>query len=258
MDFIVWDIVVLGISHICAYLFHFGLTDILMPYYRNAMFMLLAIDFCVIIILNTYRHVLRRGFWMEFRASLFQLFTLMGTYTFALFATHVSAEYSREVFFLTWIIYFIVSYCVRIFWKFLLQHKNDAQKPSLLILTNIEHLNEVSKKFFNGDYRSYKIKGLAILDCHWIGRNINGIPVCADNDTVLDYICREWVDEVLLDFFDTTVVSQNNLIENISKMGVIVHFVINDSAQTVPTKLMAEKIGEDVALTWGGKLCISC
>lgn len=71
LDFIVWDIVVLGISHICAYLFHFGLTDILMPYYRNAMFMLLAIDFCVIIILNTYRHVLRRGFWMEFRASLF-------------------------------------------------------------------------------------------------------------------------------------------------------------------------------------------
>lgn len=250
LDFMILDLTVLLVSVLASYLIRFGFTPYLDPYYRNSIFVLLLADFFVMICLDTYHNVLRRGYWREFVKLFFQVCALIGIFVVFLFTTHNIAEYSRMVFYLTIMFYSITSYLVRVLWKSILQNSHKSQKPSLLALTNNAQAEHTGRLMQSGIYKNYKIDGLVVLDCDRTGETIDGVQVKAASDTVLDYICREWVDEVFLDFVGYPK-EIANLIEKISEMGVVVHLKIPDESSVQHVKIMAEKIGDDTVLTWG-------
>ena len=74
----------------------------------------------------------------------------------------------------------------------------DINNRTLLIITNNGIAEDVVTKMKKNNYAGYNINGVAIIDEKREGDVISGIPVVADYDDVLKYVCREWVDEVFV------------------------------------------------------------
>ena len=96
------------------------------------------------------------------------------------------------------------------------------QKNALLILTSQSMLTAAAARIRNREYAKYRIDGIALLDGDHVGEQIEGIRIIANGDTVINYICRQWVDEVLIDLPSDERI-EDRLLETILLMGVTVH-----------------------------------
>ena len=59
------------------------------------------------------------------------------------------------------------------------------------------------QRMLSGPIQDFTITGIAFMDDSFKGDIFNGIPVIGNIDTVQDYLCREWVDEVFVKVTDT-------------------------------------------------------
>ena len=69
-----------------------------------------------------------------------------------------------------------------------------------------------------------------------------------DIDTVQDYLCREWVDEVFVKVTDTQPYPRK-LIDEIVTMGLTVHLSLGSVEQSLSGKKFVEKIGDYTVVT---------
>ena len=77
--------------------------------------------------------------------------------------------------------------------------------------------------------------------------SVSGVPVVAGIDNAADYICREWVDEVLLYYPGNTRAPQN-IVNECAEMGVTVHRVF-DLKNADRNKQFIEDIGRHTVIT---------
>ena len=87
-----------------------------------------------------------------------------------------------------------------------------------------------------------------ILDRDMTGETICGIPVVANEDTALEYVCREWIDEVFV-IPAAEHPLPRTLMDQISKTGVTVHLNLAKASEVVGKKQIVEKIGSYTVLT---------
>ena len=73
-----------------------------------------------------------------------------------------------------------------------------AEKRSLLIVTVSDIVDTVIDNIKNKNYGDYFVTGVCILDKKAKGRVIDGVTVVADEDDLVEYVCREWVDELFI------------------------------------------------------------
>ena len=74
-----------------------------------------------------------------------------------------------------------------------------------------------------------------------LNRNISGIKVVCDEGNVAEYICREWVDEVIVKVADAA--GFEPILRNIEESGVTIHLCVEQHANVTVRKQMVEKIG---------------
>ena len=48
------------------------------------------------------------------------------------------------------------------------------------------------------NYARYKIAGIAVIDKEMTGKYIDGVKVVANMENAAEYVCKEWIDEVLI------------------------------------------------------------
>ena len=138
-DFILWDLICLQAAFVLAYVIrHNNLQVYNNALYRNMGIFLMLFDCVVIFSNNTFKNVLKRGYYKEFVTTIKHTFTIIVLSTLYLFSVQRGVDYSRIVLYITWGLYLILSYGIRILWKyFLVQRMNVTEKKSLLlILTN--------------------------------------------------------------------------------------------------------------------------
>ena len=100
----------------------------------------------------------------------------------------------------TGILYIVISYIARIYWKkYLLTRGLEGKgKRSLLILTSKGMVEEVVQNILNKNYERFHIIGVSLMDADWAGKTINGVTIVTDQNGIAEYVCREWVDEVFI------------------------------------------------------------
>ena len=118
LDFILLDIVCLQIGFLLSYFIRNGFTvsSFTEVYQRMAVFMLLT-NIVLIILQETFKNVLKRGFYREFVITVKHVFLVELLSAMYLFVIKESENYSRFVLGITGLIYAILSYIVRIAWK---------------------------------------------------------------------------------------------------------------------------------------------
>ena len=249
-DFIILDLLCLQLAFILANVARHGFHN---PYQNElycsmAVFVMVA-DMAVIFFYETFSGVLKRGYYKEFTKTVKHSALVEGCAVIFLFSAKEGENYSRLALYLMWLFYVIFSYGVRIFWKFHLRHgRTSEQKNSLLIVTSTGVAEEVVKNIRDEETIAYTISGIVILDADWKGKFILGFPVVSDAQGCATYVCRHWVDEVLINPAPGGSYPQE-MVDNLTETGVTVHENLAKLSETRGRKQLVEKIGDYTVLT---------
>lgn len=249
-DFILLDLICLQAAFVIAYMTRMGINN---PYASKlycsmAVYLMLA-DMVTIFFEETFKDVLRRGYYKEFAAVIKHVAIVTMLAVFYLFATQTGEDYSRLVLGLTGILYVVISYEVRVVWKYILKHKILAErKKSLVIITTEKDAQSVVKEVLEETAIGYVVSGVVLLDGGKAGTEIFGIPVVANEKTAAVYICHNWVDEVLICVSADGFYSQQ-LLDDIAETGVIIHINLAKLPGLADRRQVVEKLGNTTVMT---------
>ena len=250
LDFIIWDMVSLQLAFVLAYAVSgHGFNPYAQALYRNiAVFMEMA-DLVVIFSLGTLKNVLKIGHYKEFIITLKHGVALGATTVFFLFALQEGQHFSRLALVLTFAIYIVLTYLVRELWKWILKRKMaEGDDRSLMLVVTEDIARSVVEDIKKNNYARYKIAGLVVIDRDLTGRSIANVPVIANKDTAAEYICREWIDEVLI-VISGVIPYPKELIEQFTETGVTIHLNLTQISNIPGKKQFVEKIGDYTVLT---------
>ena len=74
----------------------------------------------------------------------------------------------------------------------------DGEDRSLLLVVSADVVSAVVESMKEHNYARYKIAGIAVIDKEMTGKYIDGVKVVANMENAAEYVCKEWIDEVLI------------------------------------------------------------
>ena len=254
LDFSLLDLGCLLLTLIISYIARNGYNAGFRSLYLDTAIMMAILDVVVVFFMESYKGILRRGYWKELMATIKHCTIVLGATVFYLFLTKHGQDYSRAVILIHWISAVIYMYLVRITWKkhLLNQCASKAGKRAMLLVCLREEARTVIDTIRANDVNAVKLTGLILIDNTDGVESIDGIPVIASKkEEALDYIRTNWVDEVFVKYPREND-AMNVFLEICKKMGVTVHYSIerflDEESQVI------EKIGGYTVLSSSVKL----
>lgn len=228
-DFIILDIIGMQLSLYIAYLFRYGSFHVLNSYYYRRMALtLVVVQLIVVFFCESYQGILKRGYFREFKQTLrFVAYVLIGFVIFNYLAKY-EMDYSRLVIVMVWELGVLFCYGIRCLRKKRIQRNiTDSRnaKQSLLILTDSKSAGELVQNIAGNLFDRRVIHGIIILDCDMTGTSIQEVPVVASGENAVQYLCQNWVDEVI-----TTYKGEEDSAESVlmdcEDVGITVHRIV--------------------------------
>ena len=250
LDFILIDLGMLMMAYGLAYLTRFGLTIHNKGVYLNLAMILLLLDFMVLVIAGTTRGVMYRGYYRELAVTGKHIALVLMLSLLYLFLIKDSETYSRLVIGLFGCYYYLFAYVGRQLWKAHLMRTPEKNKSAIYIITTSDRAEDVVKRYLAPEVSLYRITGICLMDEDRVGDRIQGISVTSSAGTVLQFLCREWVDEVVLSFpehYETP----GTLMSNLAEMGIVVHMEMEGFTELGWQRQEVEKIAGRIVLTIG-------
>ena len=224
IDFIILDIICLHIAFLLGFMTRHGLGN---PYKEELYFNIAVIytmaDVLVLLANSTMKNVLKRGYYREAAETIKHVFLVAFVVVVYLFSTQRGEDYSRITFYLTAIYYVALSYVVRLLWKkLLLRSRKGSIGTAIYLVTTSDRVEKLVEQLQKKDVITYVLKGICLLDKDGIGQEFSGVPVVCTGDTLLEYLCDKWVDEV---FVSVPIAGPYpaELINDLTEMGIVVH-----------------------------------
>lgn len=252
LDFIVLDIACLTAAFVLSYFIRNGISNPLESLlYRGTFLALMLLEIVVLFFFETLKNVIKRDLYKEFVVTVKHDCLVILLCSFYLFLTQSGGEYSRAIMISTGILYFIFSYSVRVVWKCFLRKKSKktgAASRSLMIVTVSSMIDTVIKSLKQNNYQGLYLSGAVAIDKDMTGKMISGVPVVAGCGDVLEYACREWVDEVFIcipDEYGSSV----NLVNHFIEMGITVHMELAKIEKLAGRVQEVERLGDYTVLT---------
>lgn len=247
------DLLCLQVSFALAFISRHGITS--NPYtmnsYQNMVLLLVIFEFGYAFLIDGYKNILKRGYYIEFVSVMKEICLLELLLTFYLFVVKAGDDFSRTVLFLMGIYQLFLTYCVRLCWKkHLLKHQTDEGSRPLLLVTTGDLLDETLDNIRRNNFQTYFITGIVVLgDFAVKTESYDGMTFLQEAD-MLEWVCRNWVDEVMIvlpqgDIFST------RYMEAFAEMGIVTHYSIMQEFSKNAGRQTAEKICGYLVLTSG-------
>lgn len=248
-NFILLDMICLQLSFLLAFIIRHGLVNAgNASLYRSEAAILLICQMLAVFFNYTFSGVLKRGYYIEFVSTAKHVMIVMAFTLGVLFATKETDTYSRIVFVFTGILYVVISYVGRLILKYYVK-KNAAKKKqhSLIVVTASKVVTDTIAQLQQESYQHYAIKGICVLDAEKEIKRINDYQILDNADKLIEYACREWVDEVLFLLPQDMEVPQE-LLDTLTMMGVATHVPVGGKSLK-GSKQFIETIGDNTVLT---------
>lgn len=250
-DFILLDMVCLQIALLAAYLvrINWGIP-LLDGSYRKQIFIFLVCQALVIFFMDPFRSILKHGIYEELICTVRHSGIVMLVTLFYFYMTKEIIDYSRLYFILTAILYAVFGYLVRIGRKRQIYRHNQVsgKESSMVILTTTELAEQAIADIRDEKYQRFFINGIAIVNQNLVGQSISGVTVTADEDSILEYICREWVDEVFVRLPEGFTMPEN-ILQALANMGITIHLDLSKETGLDWKNKYIESIGNCTVLT---------
>lgn len=228
-DFIILDILCIQIALLVAYMFRNGFE---FPWkndtYQQMAFILTIMDIVVVFFMQSYKGILRRGYFREFKETLLHVSATITGFILFNFITKSGQQYSRMVVVLMWEIAIILCYMIRVWRKKVLKSRTaltQKGKKALVILSDYAMAETFAGRISKNNYSDRKLAGIIVTDRDLTGQTIKGIPVVADRKNAVNYLCQNWVDEVITCYNNNEDVI-NPILEDCRGMGITVHIAL--------------------------------
>ena len=250
MDFLLIDLLCLHLSFwasiIIAKLVNLDFSEKL--FIHISVFITL-IDILVHVFSETLKHVLRRGFYKELAITIKHVCLVELIVVFYAFTVLDNTNFSKITLLLMGGFYLIFSYVTRVLWKKVVRKGFfKKNKRSLLIITTEKKSSSIVKNIEKYNFNSFRLSGIAVIDNDLAGKKIRGVKVVANIGNVVNYVCRQWVDEVFIDIpqdYDKL----DSLVDKFVEMGVVVHTNIDSQHLKTGRNQIVEKFGQYNVLT---------
>lgn len=253
LDFIALDLLCLIVAFFSAYIVRFGAERWNPREYTNLILILVLVDFAVLVISSSMRGVMYRGWYIEFTVTVKHTLLVTMLCLFYLFAVKGSEVYSRLFFVYLMAFYLALGYCTRQLWKFYVRRTPERSKAAIFLITTRDRAEDVVKRYRVREDEQYILKGLCLLDEEGAGKTIQDTPVTCNPKELLQYLCREWVDEVLISV-PTEFGFPNDLINALAEMGIVVHMEMELESELNWGYQQVEKLAGRTVLTVGMKM----
>lgn len=187
---------------------------------------------------NGYKNILRRGYLKEF-VVVFRHVVIVITLTLIVqFFLKISNEaLSRLVIGYMAVISLVVIWIERIVWKNVIRHRLKKNPRLMLLATDRSGAERILWQL-RDQMIDFSIKGIALIDSSG-DRNavpdvspesIDGVPIVANADTLLDYLRANAIDEILFSVPQKTAIPPE-LIRQCSLMGITIHLEVRSSSE---------------------------
>ena len=249
IDFIILDMIMLQLSFVLAYFITQGTNPYAKALYSQAALFLVLIDLLVSFLNDSFKNVLKRGKYKEFRAAVTHAAIIAVCMVMYLFLTHVAGEYSRADFIVHFVIYIPLTYMARLIYKSALgKIKKQYPTRSLMLITSSDIVESVVNNIRTKNYAGYGYGGIAVIDKDMVGRNIAGFPVNCNADNVIQRVCEEWVDEIFIIVGEKMPYPQE-LIDSLKETGITLHINLARITNQKNEKQFVEKLGDYTVVT---------
>ncbi len=252
LDFMVLDLIVFQVCYVLSYWILRGVSN---PYsivlYRYQGIVYLFCQLIVVLFSESYKNVLRRSTWTELMCTFRYIATVELLNLVYLFSVHQIYMISRLLTGLTAVLFFFVSFAVRMLnKKRVLGTRGDKKgQRSLMVITSSHLMDEVIKNLSDNSFHDYFISGIILMDQASADvKEKNGIPVLGRAENILFYIGRHWVDEVFL-YQPDNLPYPIEMVDNLLNMGITVHYCISALNDSRMGTQEVEKIGNYKVLT---------
>ena len=237
------------LSFLVAYVNRIGLRDTVMQrQYILMAVILLLIDIVVVFFSEPYKNILRRNKYQELKSTIIHCTVVFLGLVVYLFAIQRSFIFSRQIFFVYWILSMISVFIARVILKYYVRRRivKDRNRRVMIVVTTNTRLEECIGDLKQMEYTEFSISGIVVIDENRIGEEIRGIPVIASAENFYDYLKSNIVDEVFID--GNTIESSEALSERLLEMGVTVHYNLVHESKLMPNRVI-EPFGSFVVMT---------
>lgn len=245
-DFILLDMLCFQLAYFVSVMFRnswrYSFENSL--YLQVGLVIILA-DICTLFFAESYHGIMRRGYFAEFKSVLKHATMVSVIELFYLFISKSGGEFSRISFLVFWFLAVITIYIERILWKIYLLKRKQVfyKKKALLILTSSDRAEQVIGNVLDYTYNEIEIIGAVIADRKdLIGNQIRGVSIVSDVETIPDYIQTRWVDAVLINVKDYSMLPEH-LEETCVDMGVTVHRSLVERGQEYRNQKLEKMCG---------------
>ena len=223
-DFMLLDFIVMQLSLMTAYAIFKGTLVYTSDVYRIVALSLFVSQFLVVFFLQTFKNILKRGYYLEFVAAFKHIIGVVLVDLAMLFFLHYSGLFSRKIYITMVAIYFVLSYLARIGHKNFLYKTNKVTEGnrSVVIISTSGMVDSIVENFSLPQFHNFKIVGVHIMDEVAPFKSFGDIPVLGADDDVLDFICHGWVDEVFIRVPEDFAVPKK-LTDELITVGITVH-----------------------------------
>ena len=253
LDFIGLNFLAFVFSFIAAYGLRFGdFGFVYNPAWKSVMAVMCLLDLIVVFITNPFSGIFRRPYYED----VVKIF-LVAAYTFIIvviffYLLKVGAVYSRLVFGITFLLYFITaSALVLIRKKLLLSGKSKSfslRMRKILVIAEFGNIEDTVESIYASDIKEYEIVGFCFPQGGYDGDTYKDLCVI-DSADLADYIVNNHIDDVFVGVAPDTISAPDYraLVEN----GVTVHISIESMIGTQTDDQFITTIGINRAVSVG-------
>lgn len=237
IDFILIDMICLQVAFYLAYVLKgLGVNPYADLVYRNMAIVIEFADLAAMFMLDTLTHVTLRGRYRELIATAGNVLAVGLIGSAYLFFMQEGAAFSRLMFGITLVLYFVFAYASRFAWKKVLASgKWERNCRSLLIVTTKADAQKVVETVQSNNYGKFLLSGLVIVDADMAGQSIADVKVVANSEDAPMYVCQQWIDEVLVVVPDEAPYPEE-LIKKMEETGVTIHLKMSKIADAEDRK----------------------
>lgn len=251
LDFIMLDLVCLQLSLMLAYMVRNGRFNCYADEdYRSIGVVLLLADLAVAFIFDSFKNVLKRGYYKEITMTIRHVLLVEGVIVLYLFSAKNSSTYSRIIIYLMAVLYTALTFLARTLWKKHLQKviASSESRRSLLIVTTADLAEDALHGIIDQNYKRYHVAGFVILDQNLQGQEIDHVPVIGKASNAADAACHVWVDEVLI-YLPYYSEFPDELVAQFAEMGITVHLGLFRATEENSRTQFVERMGAYTVLT---------
>ena len=256
IDFIILDIVLWQIAFVAAYWIRFGIfSPYGVPYYFQVSILLFIINTFVVVFAKSYHGILKRTAFIEALQVLKQVALTIGFLLFYLYLTKQNEPMSRLFFGYLIIGELVLIWSVRSLYKILLKKrhgKNLEKLHSVLLLCESKNVKEMLDNIKKADWR---VVGICLSDEDKTGDVIEGIPVVAEVQNILEYMKKNVVDGLFIAVSGVEELPRD-IQRTCMEMGVSTHIKITEDL-SLGGESMLDKVGDFTVLTRSIKIASS-